>query len=181
MGTENRSEAPGLQLPVSVVSRVDLGRLLREVEALDDFLRQAAIRSPGAGAKLPRTSRLLDDIVAANQLNALHKQDRDRLISFLTAVKAQAPVLHMSFSADPSPLFTSKLVTWLRKEIHPFTLLRVGLQPTIGAGCVVRTTNKQFDLSLRSRFQAQRGLLISKLVGPGQPPAVPRPTGESAP
>ncbi len=173
-----------LNLPTSVVSRVDLGRLVREVKALDDFLRQAAIRTPGSPAKLPRTSRLLDEIVTVNQLNPLLVQDRTRLLSFLAAVKAQGPVLHMSFSADPSPLFTNKLVDWLRREIHPFALLQVGLQPTIGAGCILRTTSKQFDFSLRQRFASQHEVLIKKLVGPPARPAepvfVPPPSAEVA-
>jgi F0F1-type ATP synthase delta subunit len=73
----------------------------------------------------------------------------------------------MSFSADPSPQFTQKLAAWLRQEIHPFVLLQVGLQPNIGAGCVVRTTNKYFDFSLRERFKSKRPLLMEKLKSLG--------------
>jgi hypothetical protein len=38
------------------------------------------------------------------------------------------------------------------------------LQPTLGAGCVVRTTNRQFDFSLRQDFARKRDLLLEKLV-----------------
>lgn len=154
-----------LILPISVVSRVDLGRLVRELGDIDDFLKQAAIRTPGTSVKLPRTSKLLDDIISVNQMNVLLKQDRVLLQDFLISVRAKAPLLHMSFSADPSPLFTQKLMTWLRKEIHPLVLLQVGLQPNLGAGCILRTANKQFDFSLRSAFRGQRPLLMRKIAG----------------
>ena len=62
----------------------------------------------------------------------------------------------MSFSADPSVTFLTKLMTWLRQEIHPQVLLTVGLQPTIGAGCILRTTNRYFDFSLRQDFANKR-------------------------
>lgn len=150
-------------LPVSIVSRVDISRVLREVEALNEFLDQSNIRQPGAPTKLPRTSRLLDEVVQANDINVLKPEERQRLHGFLREVRDQAPALHMSFSADPSPLFVKRLTTWLRDEIHPMVLLQIGLQPNIGAGCVVRTTNKYFDMSLRSRLTDSRDILLRKL------------------
>lgn len=154
-----------LQLPVSVVGKVDVGRLYREVEAIDNFLKQVAIRQPGTAVKMPKTSRLFDETIDINKLNILHDDDRARLYEFLSQVKTSAPVLHMSFSADPSPLFTQKLTAWLRSEFHPLILLQVGIQPNMGAGCVVRTTNKYFDFSLRSRFKGNSKVLVQLLQG----------------
>ena len=71
--------------------------------------------------------------------------------------------MHISFSADPSPLFTQKLIAWLRSEIHPLVLLQIGLQPNMGAGCVVRTSNKYFDFSLRDRFKS-KGEMLAKIM-----------------
>jgi hypothetical protein len=152
-----------LQIPTGVVSRIDVGRLVREVEALDDFIEQASVRKPGTSIQMPRTSKMLDEMLQINKINALVDEDRTRLLNFLITVRAKAPVLHMSFSADPSPLFTQKLITWLREYIHPLVLLQVGLQPNIGAGCVVRTTNKFFDLSLRKHFGTKHDLLLAKI------------------
>jgi hypothetical protein len=154
-----------IQLPVLVSTRTDVGRLRREVEALENFMSQAAVRTPGTTVKMPKTSRLMDEILSINKINPLVEDDRRRLQSFLMEVHAKAPVLHMSFSADPSPMFMQKLTTWLRQEVHPLVLVQVGLQPNIGAGCVVRTTNKYFDFSLREFFKGQRPLLLQKLEG----------------
>ncbi len=152
-----------LVIPNGIVSKVDVGRLLREVNALHDFMHQASIREPGTSIKLPRTSKLLDETITINKLNMLVTEDRDKLYLFLKAIHAEAPVMHMSFGADPSPLFTARLIAWLRQEIHPLVLLQIGLQLNLGAGCVVRTTNRQFDFSLRERFKDNRSLLLSKI------------------
>jgi hypothetical protein len=159
------SDNKKLVLPIQTATKIDIGRLLRELQNVDDFLKQAAIREPGTSVKLPKTSRLVDEFVEANKINMLHHDDRVSAINFLMMVRAKAPVLHMSFSADPSPQFQQKLMTWLRREIHPLVLLQVGLQPTIGAGCVIRSTNKYFDFSLREHFKNQKQMLVETIHG----------------
>lgn len=154
-----------LSLPVSVTGPSDIGRLVRELESVDEALMEAGLRK-GAAEKLPKTSGLLDQAVWVNKLNLLKQGDRAALQTFLNDVRKQAPVLHISFSADPSPDFLEKLVAWFRREVHPSVLLTIGLQPNIGAGCILRTTNKQFDLSLRQDFLSKRGLLLEQLSKP---------------
>jgi hypothetical protein len=154
-----------LQLPVAVVTKVDIGRLLREVEALNNFLNQSTIRKPGEQAKPPKTSRLMDEIITINKLNVLVAEEREQLYKFLEDVRKTAPILHMSFNSDPAPMFMRKLTTWLRNEIHPYVLVQIGLQPNIGAGCILRTTNKYFDFSLKQHFLNERGLLMESIAG----------------
>jgi F0F1-type ATP synthase delta subunit len=135
-------------------------------------MEQEAIRSPGEPqAKLPKTSRLLDELAQENKLNLLDKSTRDHLQEFLADVAANAPVVHVSFAADPSSAFLQKIVQWFRDNVHGGTLVRVGLQPTIGAGCTVQTTNKFFDLSLRRHLQRNRQQLFRALVGEDEPAA----------
>jgi hypothetical protein len=149
-----------LQLPVSVVGDVDINRLIREMEAIDEFLHQAAIRQPGTALQLPKTSKLFDEVVAGNDLNMLQQHDRQRLSQFFVDIKMRAPRLHVSFSADPSPLFMQRFMSYIRSNIHSQALVRVGLQPNIGAGCVLRSTNHVFDMSLREDFKTKRGMLM---------------------
>jgi F0F1-type ATP synthase delta subunit len=163
-----------LTLPVLITSSADVGRLARELEQIDNALLQLGLRAAAGEIKMPGTSRLMDQMLQLNKLNLLLADDRVLLQAFLAAVRDKAPVLHMSFSTDPSPAFTEKLIAWLRLEIHPELLLTVGLQPTIGAGCVVRTNNKYFDFSLRQDFLKKRQLLLDKLV-PAAPTATPIP------
>ena len=153
-----------LGLPVSIVSRTDVGRLHRELKTLDEFLQQAAIRQPGTATKLPRTSRLMDEFLQINKLNALVEDDRKGALAFLDFAYKHAPVIHMSFNADPSPLFSQRLITWMRDEIHPQVLIQSGLQPSIGAGCTVRVASKHFDFSLREHFKSKREILIQQIA-----------------
>ena len=119
---------------------------------------------------MPRTSRILEALAANNGLNLLTATHRHHLQQFLEEVSSKAPVIHISFAADPSATFTAKIVAWLRTNIHPYALLQLGLQPTIAAGCVVRTPNKQFDFSLRNRFHEKRAILLEGLTTGGIQP-----------
>jgi F0F1-type ATP synthase delta subunit len=92
--------------------------------------------------------------------------ERAMLQQFLEVVYTQAPRVHVSFASDPSAAFTAKIVQWFRDSVHRAILVQVGLQPTIAAGCVVRTTNKSFDFSLRHHFDEQRELLLEALEVP---------------
>jgi F0F1-type ATP synthase delta subunit len=153
-----------LALPTLASSPADIGRLIRELETIDETLLQLQLRHAGEQPRLPKTSYLLNKFAEHNQLNLLNAADRQYARRFLELVKQKAPQLHISFSADPSPAFMEKLLAWLRREIHPQVLVSTGLQPNIGAGCIVRTVNHHFDLSLKQNFVNSRSLLIEKIA-----------------
>lgn len=151
-------------LPSIIIGMPDIMRLLRELENLGEYLHQAALRqTPSAELKLPKTSHAMDALVTANNVDLLHREQFEWLAAELALLEKSAPVIHLSFSTDPSASFMSKIVEWFRANIHPVALIQVGLQPTLAAGCIVRTTNKQFDLSLKEHFIKARPLLIEKL------------------
>lgn len=141
-----------LTLPVLVFGAAELKRLLREIDSLENYLQQNKIRSAGKQPDLPRLSRMLDTLATQNQMNLLHDSDRKELRQFLVDTDKNAPVLHFSFASDPSSAFMAKLLTWLRRNIHPQALVTLGLQPSIAAGCIIRTPNKSFDFSLRNQL-----------------------------
>ena len=173
-----------LALPLALVSRADLSRCLREIEKLDDYFHQAALRGSNA-RDLPRLGHVLDAVASSNGLNLLHAEHRSAIREFLVKLKAQAPVVHMSFPSEAGSDFTGRLLTWFRSEAHPYTVLHIGLQPDLAAGCVMRTSNKFFDFSFRARFEKSKAKLIAALeaadkamqaqpaapVQPSQPPA----------
>lgn len=154
-----------LHLPNTVVSKTDALRLVREIEAVDDFFTQAKIREAGARVVPPRSSQLLEEVAKLNGINLLEEQPRKSLKLQLKNVVQDAPVVHISFAANPSPRFMSEIADWFRKEIDPHILLQVGLQPSIAAGCVVRTTNKFFDLSLRKYLVSHEKSLATQMSG----------------
>ena len=83
------------QLPVLAVGPGDLSRLIRELEAVDETLRERTLRKGKGEAKLLKTSQLMDQLVEANKLDLLQAADREQLTAFLTDVQQRAPVLHM--------------------------------------------------------------------------------------
>lgn len=156
---ETAKELQNIALPLSVMTVIDLSRVGRELEQLDEFMVQSAIRTPGTPMQLPRLSKMLDDVATANKVNLLEEEHRKALLTALSYLKEHAPKLHISFSAEPSGSFINKIADYIRTNISSVALLQVGLQPTIAAGCIIRSPNHQFDLSLRSHLKNSRSKL----------------------
>ena len=160
-----------LILPTVVLGPADVNRTLLELEELEDFLRELHIRNTkDATTKdvtLPRMSRMLEGLAGANGADLLHAEARKELLEFLRSMQATAPVLHFSFASEPSAAFTAHIVEWLRTNVSQYALVQVGLQPSIAAGCIVRSTNRVFDLSLR------RHLWLFEAIFPHSPTEVP--------
>jgi F0F1-type ATP synthase delta subunit len=157
------------KLPLLVSTPGDLARLIRELAAVDEELISLGLRAGGREVKLPKTSLLLEQSAAHNKLNLLLEADRKQLLEFLRRLDSAAPRLHISFSADPAPAVMEKLMTFLRQEIDSRLLVTIGLQPTLGAGCIVRGNSKLFDFSLREDFARKRSLLAEQLKLPEAP------------
>lgn len=161
-----------LVLPTSVVTTADVGKILRELEKIENNLLQLKMRDSGSSVAMPTLTKRIEELLAMNKLNLLHQTDIKKLRTFLEHVKEKAPVMHISFSSEPTPAFLEKLIVWIRRELKPDILLTIGLQPAIGAGCMLRTTNKFFDLSLRQTFVDKRTLLLEQIIPPA--PGVPQ-------
>jgi hypothetical protein len=155
-----------LKLPMSVVDRHDIAQLAREVQSIDEFMLQTQLRKPGETmSQLPRLSRMLEEVTDLNNLNLLNDPDRDRLKQALEWLKDHAPIVHMSFAVDPPAVVITRLLEWFRVNVHPFTLIKFGLQPTIAAGCSMRTYSKYYDLSLRKSLKNKNYMLINLIKG----------------
>ena len=150
-----------LKLPLSVTNRVDLHRLTRELESLDGFIRQGRIR--GEQVILPRLTSTLEIFASDNQIDLLDDKQRDAVAHMLMQLVRDAPTTHISFSLEPPAAMVQKITEWFRREIHPAMMVQVGIQPTIGAGCVVRTQNKFFDFSLRQHLQRSHSQLMKAI------------------
>lgn len=148
------------KLPLNIISQVDVARMLREINALNDFFVQNNVRSPGTPMKMPRVTRLLEQVAADNNYNLMEEKHRTALAAQLNQILGKAPLLHISFAAEPSPKALEKILVWFRTNVHPQALLQVGLQPTIAAGCVLRTPNKIFDMSMRAYLKQQEKYFV---------------------
>lgn len=150
-----------LNLPLELISKHDVLRTIRELESLEDFFTQESIRKdPNA---TPKASPLLTAIARDNKLDLNDHGQRRHIGDALIAMRDHAPIIHISFAVEPSAQVVQKVLLWFRREISPVALMHVGIQPSIAAGCVVRTTNMYFDFSLRQHLLRNSEILLERL------------------
>lgn len=154
-----------LKLPARIVSRGDLNRIIRELNKLSDYLVGANFKDESAETKSSSISPLLQELASLNNYDLLDESRRKELYSQLDGLSNSAPGLHISFTSEPSPQSLDRLIGWLRTNIHPQVMLSVGLQPTIAAGCVLRTPNKVIDMGLKQTLIKKQPLLLEMIKG----------------
>lgn len=155
----------GLSLPLSVVTRVDLSRLVSEVEQVDGQLTTIAARAKTgmASPSVPSVSQPLMDFLSLNGLSLNDPLARSESIRQLRLLKDRAPVVHMTFATTADQSSLQELTRWVRVSVHPQAVITIGLQPALVAGVLVRTTNRMYDMSLRGALQGRSGQLAKAL------------------
>lgn len=145
-------------LPLGLVGPADVNRLVRECLTLSELLDAARRPAPPIASE-----SALGQLLRQYRLSPASARDLEQVARRLDVLRQKAPLIHIAFGAEPSARFINSLLTWLRQELHPQLLLQIGLQPNMGAGCVVHTTNRYFDFSLRQRFDDRRAQLIAMI------------------
>lgn len=152
-------------LPPSVVSRIDVSRLVSEVERVDGDLTAAAVRNKISESEqpMPVLSAQLTDFLAQNQLELGESHERSRIVKELRELKDKVPVIHMTFAVTADPESLAHIADWVRTSIQPQAVISVGLQPSLVAGVYLRTPNHVHDLSLKTKMANSRGLLVKEM------------------
>lgn len=155
----------GFRLPLSVVTRVDLSRLVTEVEQVDGHLTTIAARAKTGVVTpaMPGLSQPLHDFLTLNSLSLDDPQARAELVRQLRLFKDRTPVIHMTFATAADQESLQELTKWARASVHPQAVITVGLQPALVAGVMVRTTNRVYDMSLRGALKGRSGQLAKAL------------------
>jgi F0F1-type ATP synthase delta subunit len=149
---------PGVQLIDGIMTPIELGKIMREVYSIDEFL-SAKSHGIQSGLSLPALSPSLQAILNAQKINLLLPDHRARFKQQLDFVRRTAPVVQVSFGAEPSRQALRVLVRWFRENGHPNTLIAIGIQPRIAGGCIVRTSTKTFDFSLQKLLKSNQTVL----------------------
>lgn len=154
-------------LPPSLVSKLDVSRMVTEMEQLDNDLNAANVRAKTAGAAevafAPVLSETLRDFLIQNKLTANDSKARTSLIKQLRALKDKVPVVHMTFAVSADRESLQQLAQWLRTSVHHQAVISVGLQPGLVAGVHLRTPNHVHDLSLKAKLASSHDVLIKEL------------------
>lgn len=152
-------------LPPSVVSKVDVSRLVSELEKIDNDLTTTSIRA-GIGVNdqvTPTLSPKLKDFLVLNKLMLKTAKERSELLAEMRALKDTIPVINMTFAVEADSESLGQLAQWLRTSIHPQAVIAVGLQPGLIAGVYLRTPNHVHDLSMRAALKSGRELLAREI------------------
>jgi hypothetical protein len=152
-------------LPSSVVSRVDVSRLVDDAERVDNSLTTDTVRTKAGGetGTVAAPSEQLAAFLDMNQLAFDSSQQRTAIIKQLRLLKDNVPVIHMTFAVEADRESLGQLVSWLREQVHKQTVIAVGLQPGLVAGVYLRTPNHVHDLSLKAKLEGSRDLLVKEL------------------
>jgi hypothetical protein len=152
-------------LPPTIVSKVDVSRLVSEMERLDNELTSKAVRTKAGSPAQPAPilSEQLTDFLVQNQLTFATSKERGELVKQLRLLKEKVPVLTMTFAVVADRESLQQLAQWVRSSIHPQAVITAGLQPALVAGVYVRTPNHVHDLSVRGLLAAQHDNLVGHL------------------
>lgn len=152
-------------LPSTIVSKVDVSRLVREFEAVDNALTTTSVRKKAGGqsGEVPAMSPQLTAFLDVNSVDLTDTKARSAYIKQLRLLKDKVRVVSMTFAVVADPESLQQLTAWLRESIHPQAVIDARLQPALVAGVYLRTTNHVYDLSVRNALKAKRGELEKEL------------------
>lgn len=153
-------------LPPSIVTKIDVSRLVSELESVDNQLTAMAVRAKTTRPPLqtqPVMSDQLIEFLKQNKLELGAGRERRLLIQQLRLLKDKVSVIHMTFAVTADRESLSQLVHWLRSSIHKQAVISVGLQPALVAGVYMRTPNHVHDLSLRAALANSHEALVKEL------------------
>jgi|GEM_PF-505414 len=152
-------------LPVTIITKIDLSKLVSDFERVDDEMTTAGVRAKTGTAQSGTVvlSDTLKDFLVENQLRPTTSNDRQSLLKELRKLKDKVPILHMTFASPADTDSQQRLVKWLRDSVHKQAVISVGLQPSLVAGVYLRTPNKTRDLSLRGALKGQHDTLVTQL------------------
>lgn len=156
-----------IKLPTAVATKHQFVRFLAEFESLDGELTNQEIRAstgveggPGAAENLSIAQFLQENGIALTDSDG-----RTHMLEGLRSLRKTAPVVHLTFAGEADPASLAEIADWFRKNMNPHTLIEVGLQPGLVAGTYIRSQNKVYDYSLRSRIIGKRDSLVDALRG----------------
>lgn len=165
MSKHDEHDYTAFKLPASVISRVDVSRLVREFEALDNALTSKGVREKANASELemPAQTPQLTAFLDANPVVLENAKDREDYIKQLRLLKKNVHVMNMTFAVVADAESLQQLSAWIRDAIHPQIVLEAHLQPALVAGAYIRSQNHVFDFSVRNALKSKRGELKKEL------------------
>jgi len=152
------------KLSDSIGTRTQLVNVFENLESVLEKNVQNSIRAEeGVDFEdLPEVSSALAQLIKDNDIKVTTTSLKE-LKTWLAELKQSAPVLRLTFTSDPENAIITRIVKWFREQSGKEVLVRIGVQPTIAAGCIVHTPSHQYDFSLRN-YLLQNTALFSEIL-----------------
>ncbi len=152
-------------LPANLVTKIDISRVVTELEWADNELTSMTIRKKTGVKKQvePVLSEQASEFLDVNTLDFGDAKVRAALIKQLHLLKNNVPTIHLTFAVPADGASLEKLAGWVRTAVHPQAVIEVGLQPALIGGVYVRTANHVHDWSMRAKLAENRGLITKEL------------------
>jgi len=123
------------------------------IEDLDRYAAALERRDRGSKAALPELSTEASDLLGEIKGADSNRADVVRaLVVELQRHLEVAPKVAITLAAPPPRGLKAELVEWLRANTVPEAMVEFLVNPDIAGGMVVRTANKIFDFSFRSKL-----------------------------
>lgn len=155
-----------LKLPPSIVSLIDVSHLLSELESIDNELVSREAKSKAGiqpGGEILYSQHLMDFLSVNKTEVSQDSTQRSYLINKLRHLKKTVPTIHITFADSADSESLQKITAWIRQEVNPQAVIKVGIQPSLIGGAYIRTTNRVYDFSLRAKLAAHRNLITEEL------------------
>jgi F0F1-type ATP synthase delta subunit len=167
------------KLPVTIATRTQLVNVYENLKSVLEKGIQNNIRAnEGVDFEdLPEVSSALAEIIKENNIK-VDNQSLKELEAWMGDLKHTAPVVRFTFASDPENEVVARIVKWLRDESGKEVLVRIGVQPTIAAGCIVHTPSHQYDFSLRNHL-LENVPLFTKILNEKIAPSTPERVAET--
>lgn len=145
-----------LHLPASLASSSDLASVEHEIHTYASWLNQAAIKArvtKQIASNKPALSPTADQIISS----WCNKKEPtavllDTLLSEITSYKKTAPHVTITLAALPPNELKSKIVSWVRSELHDDMLVSFKMNKAILGGMVVVYGSRIFDWSFKRKL-----------------------------
>ena len=184
------NSTPTFTLPSSVATKAQLLNLRKNLDDVLETMTQNRVRihEQVQVEPSPSVSGALASLLATNKLHPTADVIR-QLQQWVEALLHHAPVVRLTFSSDPGPKELNRMIEWFRQESGKVVLLHIGIQPTVAAGVIIRTTSHRYDLSLRAELLKRTDQFVDAIntvsaateAANPQPPAQPQEAPAPAP
>lgn len=158
-------EATKLLLPTSIIRKRDVSSLVSEAERIDNAMTTNEVHQKiktGISPEIIMSNQMID-FLQINKIEFGDSKQRDNLISSLRIVKDKLPIVHATFASNVEGEVLEQLVSWLRDSVHPFTVISVGVQPSLIGGVYLRTSNRVYDFSIKAQLAGCRDTIVKDL------------------